>query len=107
MAGERSSRSTGGFRRLVSGTGLLAVGTCVGIVVGTVWNVPELLIQRLRRPVQVVELAPVELPGPADLPEFRSLQRPAPQRSAPARVSAHGRSPKPFAQALARALTRP
>lgn len=109
MPGERSRASPGGFRRLASGTGLIAVGTCVGIVVGTVWNVPELLIERLRRPVQIVELAPVDLPGPADLPEFRSLQRRAPQRSAVAPVApapraapAKQRSPAPSAPAPAR-----
>ena len=87
MAGEQSRSSTGGFRRLVSGTALVVVGASVGVVVGTVWNVPELLIERLRRPVQIVELAPVDLPGPADLREFRSLQRPLSKRPVAAPVA--------------------
>jgi cell division septation protein DedD len=114
MPGERPRASTGGFRRLASGTGLLAVGTCVGIVVGTVWNVPELLIERLRRPVQIVELAPVDLPGPPDLPEFRSLQGRAPQRSAVAPVApaprtapAKQRSPAPTPARPTRAAAAP
>ena len=95
MPGQGSRGSPGRFRRLVSGTLLVVVGACVGVVVGTVWNVPELLIERLRRPVEVVELAPDPPAAATDLPEFRSLQRGAPPRPTPGPVAAPPRAAEP------------
>jgi cell division septation protein DedD len=66
-------------RRLVSGAALVGLGACIGVVVGTVWKVPEMLVQRLREVPRRVDLAGPESQLPvAELPEFAALQDSSP-----------------------------
>ena len=98
---QRRARPAGVVRRFLSGTVLLTIGGSVGIVVGTLWNVPEILLARLLQPVQRIDLArdAAELStGP--LPGFESLQRGiegrrarVPARAAKPPVSAAPRPP--------------
>lgn len=73
--------------RLFYGAGLLALGACLGIVIGSLSETPRLLLERLRGPVETVEIAvspPAEKgdePTSPKLESFSDLQE--------------GKSPKP------------
>lgn len=47
-----------GVARYVYGALLVAIGACVGIVIGSVSETPRLLLERLRGPVETVDLEP-------------------------------------------------
>ena len=91
-------RSRGhGASRYVYGALLVAIGACVGIVVGSLSETPRLLLERLRGPVETVELeAPADAPKSAPpLEAFGQLQtgaKPKPDR-APAAAPAQPASP--------------
>jgi cell division septation protein DedD len=82
-----------GLLRLGYGAGLVALGACLGIVIGSLSETPRLVLERLRGPVETVEIAvparevakagseapPLERFG--DLQEGRS---PKSERAAPA-----------------------
>ncbi len=55
----RDSRAPRGaaLLRLVYGAGLVALGACLGIVIGSLSETPRLVLERLRGPVETVELA--------------------------------------------------
>jgi cell division protein FtsN len=64
---------------------LVAIGVCAGVVVGSVWNVPEMLLARLREPVETVDLrARPSAPAGEMLTPFRELQTARPSRPATA-----------------------
>jgi len=69
-------------RSILAGAGLLALGACLGIVVGSLLDAPRLLLQRLQDPVASVELGDtstaepgvVSAPAKGDLAEYAALQ---------------------------------
>lgn len=74
--------------RTFYGAGLLAIGACLGIVIGSLSETPRLLLERLRGPVETVEVgSPAPPPGAksgaAPLERFGELQE--------------GKAPKPAA----------
>ena len=88
----REARSPGRGRallRLFYGAGLVAIGACLGIVIGSLSETPRLLLERLRGPVETVEVgSPASAtgaakPGAAPLERFGELQE--------------GKAPKPAA----------
>jgi cell division septation protein DedD len=94
------------MRRFVTGAALLGIGCAVGLVVGTVSNVPELLLAWAARDGTTIELANPEPAPPArvaDLQEFPKLQEPAkatvPLANAPLARSPQVASPPPAAPA--------
>lgn len=93
-ANERQSarRSRGPkLLRFLYGSGLFAIGACLGVVIGSVSETPRLLLERLRGPVETLEV-----PGPSaesaesaapPLERFGELQegkQPAPPSKPPA-----------------------
>jgi cell division septation protein DedD len=87
--------------RFVYGSGLLALGACLGIVIGSLSETPRLLLERLRGPVETVEIASpekvekVEEPAASKLEVFGDLQEgkaPKPPKAPPANA-------KPVAEA--------
>lgn len=89
--------------KVLAGLALLAVGLCLGIVLGSVASGPRLFVRRLTEPLQRVEIgAPAEAaPAEDQLTEFRELQArtdsaaPEPPPSGPARASVAAAPPKP------------
>ncbi len=80
MAKRGQSRSGGSsldwVRKFISGTGLLALGVCLGIVLGSLWDGPRLVLMRLSQPIQSVEVRSDESDAVNEnLEEFRDLQR--------------------------------
>jgi cell division protein FtsN len=93
-----------GVRRIVAGVGLFAVGTSIGIVLGSVLEGPRLFVRRLTEPSQKVEIPASSIRLEAErLTAFRELQRERP--SAP-RVPAT-RQPPPMPPEVATAPPRP
>jgi cell division protein FtsN len=45
------------FLRVVYGAGLVALGACLGIVIGSLSETPRLVLERLRGPVETVDVA--------------------------------------------------
>jgi cell division septation protein DedD len=93
-----------GMRRFVTGAALLGIGCAIGLVVGTVSNVPELLLTWAARDSTTVELAtpePAPPPRMADLQEFPKLQEPAkatpPLANAPVARNPQVAAPPPVA----------
>ncbi len=85
MAQEARGGAFEGMRRFVTGAALLGIGCSIGLVVGTVSNVPELLLAWAARDGTTVELpgrevAPTPTPRVADLQEFPKLQEAAKAR---------------------------
>jgi cell division septation protein DedD len=75
------SRSRGpGPARYLYGALLVAIGACVGIVIGSVSETPRMLLERMRGPVETVDLetpaaVPASAPDPAPpLEAFGELQ---------------------------------
>jgi len=62
-----SSRAKGGASpaRYLYGALLVAIGGCLGIVIGSVSDTPRILFERLRGPVQTVDLEPPAPPSAA------------------------------------------
>jgi cell division septation protein DedD len=105
----RNSKSRGrglGAARYVYGSLLVAIGACIGIVIGSVSETPRLLLERVRGPVETIELAPS--PGAPEaappLEAFDELQgapaKPEPKRAA---ASAPVAAPAPAAAPVAKA----
>ncbi len=101
-AGPRSARGSV-VGKVLAGLALLAVGLCLGIVLGSVASGPRLFVRRLTEPLQRVEIAALAEAAPdADpLTEFRELQArtdsaaPEPPPSGPTRASVAAPPPKP------------
>lgn len=127
---ETRGRPTGAlFLRMAYGAGLIAFGACLGIVIGSITETPRLLLERLRGPVETVELgtrAPVKAEAPpasAPLERFGELQegkrprkpagepaeaKPEPElEPPPARVPAAELEPAPSVAAAPAAEPRP
>lgn len=87
--------------RFVYGAGLLALGACLGIVIGSLSETPRLLLERLRGPVETVEIASpeklekVEEPAASKLEVFGDLQ----EGKAPKPAKAPAANAKPPAEA--------
>jgi len=93
-----------GFLRFLYGAGLLALGACLGIVIGSLSETPRLLLERLRGPVETVDVATSAQPLAATeraappLERFGELQegkapRPAKVVTAPAKPPAEAPPP--------------
>ncbi len=70
----------------LAGSGLLSIGICLGVVMGSVLDGPRLFVRRLTQPTERVELRPSATALEAELlPAFRELQRerPVPPPSPP------------------------
>jgi hypothetical protein len=63
----RTPRSKGGQSpaRYLYGALLVAIGGCLGIVIGSVSDTPRILFERLRGPVETVDLEQPPAPAPA------------------------------------------
>jgi cell division septation protein DedD len=96
--GSRSrSRARGqGAARWLYGALLVAIGACVGIVIGSVSDTPRLLLERLREPVTTVDVDGAAAPPAAEpgakpttpaLQAFSELQNAAKARLEPAAVA--------------------
>ncbi len=88
------------FVRFVYGAGLVALGACLGIVIGSLSETPRLLLERMRGPVETVEIAapiPAEResePAAAKLEAFGDLQ----EGKAPRSAGPLPASPKPVVE---------
>ena len=86
-ARRRSGRAWhSGIAKLLAGAGLISVGVCLGVVLGSVLDGPRLFVRRLSQGVQRVEIqaSPSSL-EPESLAAFRELQRERPAPSPAAR----------------------
>jgi cell division protein FtsN len=74
-ARRRAAAAGAALRKFFVGSALVAVGVCLGIVLGTVWDLPELLLRRLLEAPRTVALTPPE-PRAVEEPlaAFRELQ---------------------------------
>jgi cell division septation protein DedD len=86
----RSGRGRGpGPARWLYGALLVAIGACIGIVIGSVSDTPRMLVERMRGPVETVDLdtpaPPPVVPAEATPPleAYQELQG-APAKAAPA-----------------------
>jgi len=91
--------------RLVYGAGLVALGACLGIVIGSLSETPRLVLERLRGPVETVDVAvpAQEKPKPATeaapLERFGDLQEgraPKAARAVPAKPPVEAEPPPPL-----------
>lgn len=91
-AGERgAARRSRGPRvlRFLYGAGLFAIGACLGVVIGSISETPRLLLERLRGPVESIDVSATsaEAEPPAKLEVFKDLQegkQPSPPSRPPA-----------------------
>lgn len=98
----RGPRPAGGgrLRRFAAATALLGFGTGVGVAVGSLWDLPRLLLRLLQETPAKVEL---RRPAPARLQAFRSFQADrAPTRKPLPAVSAVPKAVSPEHRAEAR-----
>jgi cell division septation protein DedD len=99
--------------RFLYGALLVAIGGCLGIVIGSVSDTPRILFERLRGPVETVDLEPAPAaPAPVAAPPleaFGELQgAPAAAKPKPAPVAAKPAEAKPEpAKAAAKAEPKP
>jgi sporulation related protein len=110
---ERGRSRGPGPARYLYGALLVAIGACIGIVIGSVSDTPRMLFERMRGPVETVEL---ETPTPAvpakaepapPLEAFGELQGEKP-KAAPAPKPAAAPAPaKPGAVASAKPAAEP
>lgn len=63
------------FLRVVYGAGLLALGACLGIVIGSLSETPRLVLERLRGPVETIDVAVPEQEKVKGEPESAPLER--------------------------------
>lgn len=115
--GESHRARGAAFLRVLYGAGLLALGTCLGIVIGSLSETPRLILERLRGPVESVEIASPapETPTPeaaaAPLERFGELQEgksPKPERTPAAKaVPAAESAPPPAHVPLSDLVTPP
>jgi hypothetical protein len=112
-----TQRSKGGPSpaRYLYGALLVAIGGCLGIVIGSVSDTPRILFERLRGPVETVDLEPPQPATAASPPldAFSELQgaavakpKPAP-KPADAPKAAEAAKPKPPAPPAAPAVSSP
>jgi cell division protein FtsN len=74
-ARRRAAAAGAALKRFFFGSALVGVGVCLGIVLGTVWDLPELLLRRLLEAPRTVSLAPPDSSAPEEpLAAFRELQ---------------------------------
>jgi cell division protein FtsN len=107
-ARRRAAAAGAALKKLFFGSALVGVGVCLGIVLGTVWDLPDLLLRRLLEAPRTVSLAPPE-PSAGDEPlaAFRELQSrtrrrreaapaaPAPSAPAPPKAAERRDEPAP------------
>jgi cell division protein FtsN len=77
MGGARRRGTAAGaaLKKLFFGSALVGVGVCLGVVLGAVWDLPELLLRRLLEAPRTVSLSPPEPSAGAEpLAAFRELQ---------------------------------
>jgi hypothetical protein len=86
--------------RYVYGALLVAIGGCLGIVIGSVSDSPRILFERLRGPVETVDLEP---PAPASA---AAPEAPAPLEAFGELQGAAAAKPKPAPKAAERDLTK-
>lgn len=85
----RLGRESGGLQNFLVGTGLIAIGGCLGILLGSLLDAPRLVMNRFYKPVQTVQLEVAEETEPAnalELSEYRALQekqKPVPKVALP------------------------
>ena len=99
-----------GLARWFYGSLLVAIGACIGIVIGSVSETPRVFLERMRGPVETVEL---EKAAPAAAPEatppleaFDELQG-APVKPEPKRTAAVTPPPAPTPATAAAAKPAP
>lgn len=98
---DSSARRGGSFLRVVYGAGLVALGACLGIVIGSLSETPRLVLERLRGPVETVDVAVPEqekgkpAAGAAPLERFGDLQ----EGRAPKSARAKPKQAKPVVEA--------
>lgn len=85
------SRSPGAVRWLY-GALLVAIGACIGIVIGSVSETPRMLLERMRGPVETVDLE-----TPAAAPAAPAAAEPAPPLEAFGELQAGAAKPVPAA----------
>ena len=95
---QKSRARAAGATRIVYGSLLVAIGACLGIVIGSVSDTPRLLLERLRGPGATVDLAAPPAPAEAakaspPLEAFSELQKGTPPPAPASPVS----SPPPAA----------
>lgn len=61
--------------RTIYGTALVAFGACLGIVIGSVSETPRLLLERMRGPVETVEIEAPESASPTAASQAATLER--------------------------------
>jgi cell division septation protein DedD len=73
----RDSRAKRGasFLRVIYGSGLVALGACLGIVIGSLSETPRLVLERLRGPVETIDVAVPEPSKAKAEPEAATLER--------------------------------
>ena len=73
----RDSRAPRGasLLRLIYGAGLVALGACLGIVIGSLTETPRLVLERLRGPVETVDVAIPAQEKPKSPSEAAPLER--------------------------------
>ncbi|HTO55670.1 MAG TPA: SPOR domain-containing protein [Myxococcota bacterium] len=108
-----------GAARYLYGALLVAIGACIGIVIGSVSDTPRMLLERMRGPVETVDLEtpapaaaqPAAAPAEPPLEAFNELQggerpKPAPAAKAPA-AAAPPAAPRPAVAALPKPAAEP
>jgi cell division septation protein DedD len=115
---KQRARGPGAIRYLYAAV-LVGLGACFGIVVGSLSDTPRLLLERLRGPVETLDVEPAEsAPAPADavdastppLQAFGELQgqkaaKAKPMKPAPALAAEPAPAPKVTAEAPKPAAT--
>jgi cell division protein FtsN len=82
------------LKSLFFGSALVGVGVCLGVVLGTVWDLPELLMRRLLETPRTVSLsAPEPGAGAEPLAAFRELQSKTRRTRPPAPTAPEARAP--------------
>ena len=94
----RSARKRGQSpARYLYGALLVAIGGCLGIVIGSVSDTPRILFERLRGPVETVDLEPAPAaPAPATAPPLQAFGE---LQGGPAAVATAKPKPAPAAKA--------
>ncbi|TDJ07035.1 MAG: SPOR domain-containing protein [Deltaproteobacteria bacterium] len=109
-AGAKKGRAWARYRswlaKGLAASGLLSIGVCLGVVLGSVLDGPRLFVRRLTQPTESIELRPAATALDLDLlPAFRELQRERlvpppspPPAAAPSPPAVAPPSPRPMAR---------